>query len=191
MVKVLEETYQETVRDELDLSLDADEEVLAAALADTTEHSGDLSDGGTVQGANIYPTQDGVKQEKGRASARRAWMWNGTETLLPLAWNPDGNVHDGARKYLYKKHCNCCGYSGFKKKIDKPLACPQCVFIGCAKCRQGKDTSGIIPCFYLLKDDVPNQSKFYGDIDCFIPECPRKGSTGFQTEEDMRIHAQP
>jgi len=190
MVKVLEETYQDPIGDEIDNALNADEERVAYALADTTEHSGaDLTDGGSVNGANLFPTQGGVKQERGRAAARRAWDWQGSETLLPLAWNPDGNMHDGGRRYLRKRHCGCCGFSGFFKQINKPLACPECVFNNCNGCNRGQDGSKIIACFYLLQDDVPNQAVFYGTIPCFLPNCPRGGDRGFETEELMRIHA--
>ena len=61
--------------------------------------------------------------------------------------------------------------------------------------RSVKDDNGkvirgwIIPCNYLRKADVPFQAKFYGDVDCFLESCPRRGGLGFKTPEDMRMHA--
>ena len=124
-----------------------------------------------------------VKTKEGRAAAREAWMWDGTPTVLTLSWNPDGTQHDFGHKYLAKKHCLCCGDSGFKRH------CLKCRKNSCSTCRQSTDKSKIIPCFYLNKDDVPYQAKFYGDINCFLPMCARRDSQGFQTEEDMRMHA--
>ena len=144
----------------------------------------DLSDGGRVGQARITPMQAGKKLAKGRPAARRAWMWNGTETLLPLAWNPEGTMHDGARKYLLKRHCLCCHTGGFRG-----LQCPNCVKSNCDKCNASTDPKKIIPNFYLRKEDVPFPQRFYGSINCFLPTCPRRDSKGFLTEQDMRIHA--
>ena len=47
----------------------------------------------------------------------------------------------------------------------------------------------IIPCFYLRKSQVPFPQRFFGEIACFLPFCPRQGSKGFKTMEDMRMHA--
>lgn len=110
-------------------------------------------------------------------------MWDGTPTVLTLSWNPDGTQHDYGHKYLAKKHCLCCGNSGFKRH------CLKCRKDSCSVCQRATDKSKIIPCFYLKKDDVPYQAKFYGDVNCFLPTCARRNSQGFQTEEDMRMHA--
>ena len=86
----------------------------------------DLSDGGKVGGARLYPMNNGKEQSKGRAAARQAWTWNGTSSLIPLAWNPDGTMHDGGRRYLYKRYCMCCTNSGFRGGV-----CPKCAKEGC------------------------------------------------------------
>lgn len=124
-----------------------------------------------------------VKTREGRAAARPAWMWNGTPTSLTLSWNPDGTQHDYGQKYLSKKHCLCCGDSGFRQH------CLKCRKNSCSTCQQGRDKSKIIPCFYLNKEDVPYQANFYGNVDCFLPMCARRDSQGFQSAEDMRMHA--
>ncbi len=124
-----------------------------------------------------------VTTKDGRAASRPAWMWDGTPSELTLSWNPDGTRHDYGHKYLEKKHCLCCGDSGFKR------FCRKCRKNSCGTCRNATDKSKIIPCFYIKKDDVPYQAKFYGDIDCFLPTCARKDSQGFQSEEDMHMHA--
>lgn len=161
----------------------------------------DLTDGGTVNGATLYPVQGGVRQEKGRPTVRQGWMWNGSESTLPLAWDTDGKVHDGARAYLLKRTCTCCGESGFKKAQGRPLLCLRCVRRNCAKCAggmsqvaqtlpNGKTIRGfLIPTFYLRKEDVPFPQRFYGTVDCFLASCVRRGSMGFLTEDDMRVHA--
>ena len=111
-------------------------------------------------------------------------MFDGTETMLPLAWDTDGRTHDNARKYLTKRHCLCCHSAGFRG-----VTCPVCIRNNCPKCLGRPDKEVIIPCFYLRKDDVPFPVKFYGDIDCFLQFCTRKGGQGFKSQEDMRIHA--
>ena len=177
--------------DEVDLESEVLDGVMTAAEEAETRvkfgqpvaPSGDLSDGGQVGIAKIFPTQGGKRILKGRAVARRAWMWDGTETLLPLSWDPAGKRHDGARSYMTKKHCLCCGTSGFRDE------CRTCIGRNCNGCGAGTDKKKLIPCFYLRKELVPFQQKFYGEINCFIPICPRQGSQGFKTEEDMRMHA--
>lgn len=161
----------------------------------------DLTDGGMVNGVRLYPVQGGIRQERGRAVARRAWSWNGTESLLPLAWDPDGKIHDNARHYLAKRHCTCCGTAGFIKLQGRPLVCPSCAKTSCTRCASGTSLapqvlpSGkvnrgfIIANFYVRKEDAPFQTRFYGDVDCMIESCPRRGDRGFKTEEDMRVHA--
>ena len=176
--------------------MDAAEEEAASKKFAFTPNPGDLSDGGIVNGAKLRPNAD-KRITQGRPAARRAWTWNGTETVLPLAWNPDGNRHDGARHYLLKRHCLCCHAGGFFGR-----QCRACVQNNCQKCRASTDTvteqvlengktvrGWIIPNFYLRKDDVPFQARFYGGVDCFLQFCPRRGTRGFLTEQDMRIHA--
>jgi len=146
----------------------------------------DLSDGGMVDGVRVTPRSGwgGEPLEKGRPAARRAWSWNGTESLLPLAYNPQGTRDDGAIPYLLKKHCLCCNGGGFKG-----TRCPACLKNRCAQCNGSSDPSKIIRNFYLNKDDVPFPERFYGPIDCFLSLCIRRGGRGFKTEEDMRLHA--
>ncbi len=195
--KTLEETREDLDTDATDAAMtDEEEREAKGRFASTQGSAPDLSDGGRLNGARLYPTRDGRPVEMGRAVARRAWTWNGTESLLPLAWNPDGNVHDGARRYFLKRHCLCCQGGGFKGR-----RCPACVVHNCENCQSstsqkpqtlmnGKVILGyIIPNFYLRKDDVPFPVRFYGDVDCLIAFCPRSGGRGFKTEEDMRIHA--
>ncbi len=169
----------------IDVQLSDAEEAMAADLTVRSEGSStrDLTDGGKVGGATLYPMRDGRKVEKGRPAARRAWMFNGTESVIPLSWNPDGTVHDGGRKYLRKKHCLCCTDSGFVSH------CRKCRDNLCPRCNGGRDPSKIIACFYLREVDVPFPEKLYGDIPCFLSSCARKGEIGFQTEEEMRMHA--
>jgi hypothetical protein len=158
-----------------ELALDADEELIASSL---TGIKGDIGS------AALFPRQDGRRVEKGRPSAIRAWMFNGTETLLPLAYDPSGKVHDGARKYLRKRHCLCCHAAGF---LD--ATCKVCIRNRCDKCNGKADPAVIIRCFYLKKEDVPFPVMFYGDVDCFLPFCVRQGQYGFMTSQEMRIHA--
>ena len=182
--KVIDDAELDLAEDELYLELDADEERLANTLSGNNGTPGNLADGGVVGAATLFPTEGGQRVSKGRPSARRAWMFDGTETMLPLAWDTDGKNHDGARRYLLKRHCLCCHTAGFRK-----TTCPVCVRNNCPKCHGQRDKKVIIPCFYIRKDDVPYPIKFYGDIDCFLPFCVRRGSQGFLTQEDMRIHA--
>ena len=126
----------------------------------------------------------GNRVTKGRAVARRAWMWDGTETTLPIAWDPEGKRHDGARAYMSKKHCLCCGAGGFRGTV-----CVQCVRSNCQGCRVGTDKAKVIRNFYLKKEDVPYPKKFYGPIDCFLGSCIRKNGLGFKSMEDMLLHA--
>lgn len=179
MPKVLEENEVDLVEEALDAELDE-----AVEAIDPTQHFGDLSDGGKVGDATLYPMVDGKRVEQGRAAARRAWMWNGTETLLTLAWNPEGTKHDGARHYLRKRFCLCCHAGGFIAR-----RCPNCVKSNCLHCNSSTDPAKIIACFYLKWEDVPLKQDFYGSIDCFLVDCPRRGSKGFLSEEAMRFHA--
>ncbi len=188
MVKLLEPAEVDMMAEEVDATLTAEEERAAAAIGRPTppDQVGDLSDGGTVHGVKVTPRSGwgGKKMEKGRPAARRAWTWDGTETVLALAWNPEGTRHDGARSYLLKRHCLCCHFGGFRG-----TQCPNCVKNSCVVCNASTDVTKIIPCFYLRQGDVPFPRRFFGDIDCFLPLCPRQGKRGFKTQEDMRVHA--
>jgi len=187
MPRVLAENEVDLEQEAVDAVLtQAEEEAAEAAtrLLAADERVPDLTDGGVVGGAKLSPRQQGRKVPQGRPAARRAWTWNGSDTLLPLAWNPDGTMHDGARRYLLKKHCTCCGFSGFRG-----IQCPACVKNSCSGCNSSTVRGKIIPNFYLRKEDVPFPQRIYGNIDCFLEGCPRHGSLGFKTEQDMRMHA--
>ena len=183
--RLLDENDIDQIAESLDNEMTAVEEEDAFARVSFSGQAGDLSDGGRVGGVTLHPMsgQGGKRIEVGRAAARRAWMWDGTESLLPLAWNPEGTRHDGARHYLLKRHCLCCGASGFTG------LCKACVNSTCQHCRGGSIPEKIIPNFYLRKNQVPYPVRFFGDIPCFLPFCPRQGTQGFKTPEDMRIHA--
>lgn len=185
-------------------NVDVAEETLELLLAEQQAEMGrfkpsaptDLSDGGTINGVTLTPMKDGQKLTQGRDNGRRAWMWNGTESVIPLAWNPEGTTHDGGLKYLRKRHCLCCSAGGFRGN-----RCPACTKNNCQNCAaglskkpnmlgNGNPNSGyIIPNFYLKQEDVPFPTKFYGSFDCFLPTCIRTASQGFKTQEDMRMHA--
>ena len=185
MPRVLQDNEVDLEEEGLDSVLTADEEAAErASLRAVPDQVGDLTDGGQVGRARVFPMENGQAASKGRAAARRAWTWNGSETLLPLAWNPEGTVHDGARPYLRKKHCLCCHQGGFKGR-----QCPNCVRNRCVGCGGSTDPKKIIANFYLSKEKVPFPQRFYGDIPCFLPMCPRQGSMGFKADEDMRMHA--
>lgn len=184
MPKVLLESDIDPIAEEVDLVLTQAEEEAASRRFAPTGDAPDLSDGGMVNGARLIPMSGGKKLAQGRATVRRAWMWNGTESMLPLAWNPDGTRHDGGRHYLRKRYCLCCHAGGFIG-----AQCPSCVKKSCPDCGASSDRKKIISCFYLRKGDVPFPTRFYGSIDCFLPFCIRRDGRGFLTEEDMRIHA--
>lgn len=190
MVKLLEANEVDTENEAVDAVLTEAEEGIARRKFARTEQPGDLSDGGMVNGAMLRPMQaDGRLAERGKATqgrpaARRAWMWDGTETVLPLAYQPDGKSHDGARRYLLKRHCLCCNYGGFRG-----VQCPNCVKNQCNRCGASTVRAKIIPCFYLRQEDVPYPAKFYGSIPCFLSFCIRQGDRGFKTQEEMRMHA--
>lgn len=200
MVKVLTDEELDPATEEVNLAIDLAEE--KAALPNwpsvtSTQQVPDLSDGGTVNGVRVMPMQNHVRQTKGRPTVRRAWMWNGTESMLPLSWNPEGTRHDGARRYLLKRHCLCCHSGGFLG-----VTCLKCVRTNCSKCAAGTDRKTeqqlgngetirgwIIPNFYLSRAQVPFPTRIYGSVNCFLEFCPRRDSMGFLTEQDMRIHA--
>ena len=155
-------------------------EEAAAEIAAADEREAELM---SVDDA-VAEVQGGIKVTEGRASVRRAWSWNGTESMLPLGWNPEGTRNDGALPYLLKRHGLCCGNSGFRGR-----KCPNCVKNLCANCKSSTTAKQIIKNFYLNPEEVPHQEKFYGDVDCFLPSCPRRGGIGFKTAQDMRVHA--
>ena len=168
MPVLLEDSEIDLEGEALDVTMSEASEMLRAAPVPVD----DLRDG-----------KRGNRITKGRAVARRAWMWDGTETVLPIAWNPEGTKQDGGRSYMSKKHCLCCNAGGFRG------ACLKCIRNNCVGCRAGTDKSKIIPNFYLSKEKVPFPQKFYGAINCFQVSCPRKNGMGFKTDEDMRMHA--
>lgn len=143
----------------------------------------DLTDGGVVEGARIFPMENGKEAAFGRPAAWAGYMWDGTPTTMTLAWNPDGTMHDGARRYLLKRHCMCCGASGFRGK------CRVCSRSECTRCQAGNDRSKNIRCNYLWKHEVPYPREPETGFDCFLRSCSRRGDDGFGTEELMRTHA--
>lgn len=193
MPRILEASEIDTLNEEVDLQLDVAEQ----RVPPVTQVVGDLTDGGIINGVRVTPMRDGKVLAMGRAVVRRAWMWNGTESMLPLGWNPAGTRHDGARPYLLKRYCLCCHYAGFRGQ-----QCSECVKKSCSTCRSSSDTQHvqmlsdgrvikgwIIPAFYLSKEQVPFPSVFYGSINCFLGSCIRREDRGFRTEQDMRLHA--
>ena len=200
MAVLLEESAVDLEQEQVDAVLTAAEEAEALAAFPPLRQDQqvqDLSHGGMMNGVRVTPMSAGKKLQRGRPSARQAWMWNGSESLLTLAWNPEGTRHDGGRHYLLKRHCLCCGASGFTG-----ARCTSCAKNSCTQCASGMDRSKthtfdngktvqgwVIPVFYLRKEDVPIQARFYGSINCFLESCPRRGGRGFLTEPDMRLHA--
>lgn len=196
--QVLEASEIDAINEEVDLEMTRAEEEASRPFSPIRhdQQVGDLSDGGMVNGMAVFPLLDRKRQKKGRAVVRRAWMWNGSESMLQLGWNTEGTRHDGARPFLLKRYCLCCHDGGFRGS-----QCPRCVKQDCATCAGSTDSSPrtlpngktirgwLIPNFYLSKDDVPFPERFYGSIQCFIPSCLRTGSRGFLTEQDMRMHA--
>ena len=173
------------------LEADSPEEAIAENAAfeeeswtlGSTDNAPDLSDGGMVNGVKVRPARDKTVT-KGRPAARRAWMANGTETLLPLAWEPDGRSHDSGMRYFRKRLCLCCQRGGFKG-----IQCPDCVKNSCSLCNGSTDRKKIIPCFYRRREDAPFAVQFYGSVDCFLRSCVRRDTQGFVTQTDMRLHA--
>lgn len=202
MVKVLEATEIDPL-EELNVAMTPEEEAEAMNKFAPVDNPGDLSDGGMVGGVKLTPMSGwgGTPLQQGRPAALRAWMWNGTESMLPLAYNPEGTQHDYAMHYRRKRHCLCCGTGGFFITRRSP-GCPNCIKINCDQCRASTDTtkahelaSGktikgwIIPNFYLSKEQVPFPVRFYGSIPCFLEFCPRRGMRGFLTYQAMVMHA--
>ena len=183
MPNVLEITDRAEIAEEESESLTAEEETYERTRYASTGDAPDLSNGGMVNGVRVRPARD-KNVTKGRPNARKAWMWNGTESLLPLAWDTDGRIHDGAKRYFDKRYCLCCRGGTFKGR-----QCPYCVRNACIHCQSSTDKKKIIPCFYRTQESVPFPSKRYGSIACFLAICPRQGNQGFLAEEDMRLHA--
>ena len=184
MVKLLQAKDVNAAQEAVDADLTAAEESEARARFAPTGTPGDLSDGGMVNGAKLTPMIGGRPSPEGRAVARRAWMWNGTPSVLPLGWNPDGTLHDGGRKYLLKRTCMCCYAGGFRGS-----QCPSCRKNNCSRCRGATMPHKLIPTFYLREEDVPFPVETHGDIACFMPSCYRRNADGFLTQEAMRFHA--
>jgi len=124
-----------------------------------------------------------TKTSYGRPAGARAYMWDGSETTIVLAWDIHGKTHDGGRRYLQKKHCLCCGFSGFREH------CTKCRKETCQRCRSAHDKKQIIPAIYLKESDVPFPQLVYGDVDCFLPSCTRQKDRGFRSLEEMHMHA--
>ena len=118
-----------------------------------------------------------TKREPGRPTVRNVWTWNGTPSAIPLAYEPSGKRHDGGRKYLLKRHCPTCNYTGFYGPI-----CPMCL-------KEGREQAPVVPAFYLKREQVPKQQRFFGAVDCFVPTCVRRDKYGFLDEPQMRQHA--
>lgn len=201
MPRVLTEQELDPVTEEVNQALDLIEEQQQRPNWRPPQAYPDLSAGGIIHDrghdVRVTPMADGRKLDQGRPTVRQGWSWNGSESLLPLAWNPEGTRHDGARHYLRKRHCLCCQRSGFSR-----ATCPQCAKNSCARCQGGADRTTenvlgngkriqgwIIPNFYLRQDDVPFPANFYGPIDCFLPFCPRRDGKGFKDQEQMIMHA--
>jgi len=125
----------------------------------------------------------GNRVTKGRAVARQAWRYDGTPSVLAVAWNPEGTRHDGAREYLKKKVCLCCLEGGFKVP-----ACPKCIRNNCSQCNVGRDKTKVIRLYYLRYDEVPYPKEVKNGVDCFLPTCIRRGVWGFPTLEAMLLH---
>ena len=185
MARVLEETEVDILEDELDSELSVQEQRALAGLGvyQETSRAPDLTECGEIAGATLFPVQGGERKQTGRPTVRQAWMWDGTPSELPLAWNTDGTMHDGARRYRLKRHCLCCNESGFRGK------CPRCIKTLCPKCKAGADRSKLIPNFYLQYKDVPFPKERHPVQDCFLPSCMRRGENGFESSEEMRMHA--
>jgi hypothetical protein len=185
MPNILENFETESISDAFtEVVSDAEAQEAMARLQVPVELP-DLSNRTQIGDITISPMQDGIPQSKGRANAIRAWMWNGSESLLPLGWDPSGKIHDGARKYWLKRHCLCCHTGGFQG-----TQCPNCVKSRCPGCNGSTVKGKIIPNFYIRKEDVPFPDRFYGEVNCFLPYCPRRGSMGFTNNQEMRMHAE-
>ena len=188
MPKVLEAEDIDPIAEEVDFDIQnsGNEPELAAHRFDPNAQQPDLSDGGRIGDVRIRPMPESgqidFKQKQtqpGRAVVRQVWLWNGRPSTIPLAWNPDGNIHDGGRRYLMKRHCLVCKHSGFFGRT-----CPQC-----RKDGRPHVANSIVACYYLRRDQTPEHLHAYGSVPCFVDSCVRRGDYGFRNNTEMRQHA--
>lgn len=188
MPKLLSEAEIDPVAEQIDRDMmESGEDIVNPVHKfDPNASVGDLSDGGNVGGARLVTAGqsgrvsfDKEKREPGRPNARRAWTWDGRETTIPLAWDTAGKQHDGGRKYLMKRHCSICNFSGFYGRV-----CPDC-----RKKGRAQSPGAMTPAYYLKFSDVPVKQQFFGKVDCFYPLCVRRGQYGFKSDTEMRQHA--
>lgn len=186
MPKALTEAEIDPIAEEVDEQMQQTGEQAGIPMhkVDTTGNYGDLSDGGRVGSAEVIPVGesgrvvfDKQRREPGRPTVRNVWMWDGRPSAIPLAYEPSGKRHDGGRRYLLKRHCVVCNYTGFYGQ-----ACPQCR-------KDGRPLAPPIAAFYLKKELVPQPGRYFGTVDCFVPVCTRRGQYGFLDEAQMRQHA--
>lgn len=168
--------------------LESGEDVTVAKhTVDLTGNFGDLSNGGMVGNARLtvqgesgriqFDREKGFKREPGRPNVRAVWMWDGRPSTIPLSYESSGKRHDGGRKYLQKRHCTVCKYTGFYGQV-----CPQCR-------TAGRRLAPSVQAFYLKREEVPVKQKFFGDVDCIVATCVRRGEFGYLDEASMRQHA--
>ena len=189
MPKALQEADIDPIAEQVDQEMmETGEQVgIAQHKFDPNGSYGDLSDGGRVGQVALYPTpesgrlhydkKEGFRKEPGRPTVRNVWMWDGRPSSIPLAYEPSGKRHDGGRKYLLKRHCTVCMYTGFYGAV-----CPQCR-------KDGRRLAPSVPAFYLKKEQVPAKGVFFGTVACFHRNCVRRGEYGFLDEAQMREHA--
>lgn len=189
MPKALIESEIDSIAEQIDADMaESGEEAAIPKHRTVAEgHQGDLSDGGQVGSARLtvqgesgripYDKKAGFTREPGRPTVRQVWMWNGTPSTIPLAYEPSGKSHDGGRRYLLKRHCTVCNFGGFKG-----AACPACR-------KEGREYSPSVPLYYLKRSLVPEQQRFFGEVDCIVPTCVRRGRYGFLDDAQMRQHA--
>lgn len=186
MPKAVTDAEIDPIAEEVDLQMmETGEEIgIPQHKVDIEGNFGDLSNGGSVGSAEVIPVGksgrvifDKKLREPGRPTVRQVWMWNGTPSTIPLAYESTGKRHDGGRRYLLKRHCTVCLYTGFLGPI-----CPQCK-------KDGRELAPPIAAFYLKKSQVPKPATYFGNVDCFVPTCIRRGQYGFLDEMRMREHA--
>ena len=184
--KAMTEAEIDPIAEEVDeqMQQSGEEEVVPRHKVDLSGNFGDLSDGGQVGSARVVPVGDSGRvnfdkkmREPGRPTVRNVWMWDGRPSTIPLAYEPSGKRHDGGRKYLLKRHCVICNYTGFYGQV-----CPQCR-------KDSREIAPPVPAFYLKKEKVPNPQRWFGSVDCFVQTCVRHGKYGFINEVQMREHA--
>lgn len=186
MPKVMTEAEIDPIAEAVDQQMmeTGEAEQVPTHKIDVTGTYGDLSNGGRVGSAEILPVGESGKvifdkrlREPGRPTVRAVWTWDGRTSTIPLAYEPSGKRHDGGRKYLLKRHCTVCNYTGFYGPV-----CPQCR-------KEGREQAPVVPAFYLRANQVPKPQQFFGTVDCFVPMCIRRGKYGFLDESQMRQHA--